>query len=221
MKPNKRWVMTGLIALLVFVVIVLSLKMNANWVQTFDLTIQGFMTSIQDRLRTQVMGIITSFGSPMIAMGLTLLIAIAFWLRQERLLAGWIMAVQIMGDGVAFMIKELVKRPRPTSKLIPDAGYSFPSGHTFSNALLVLTILFIIVPLLEDQEVQLVTALLAIIWICALVFSRIYLRGHFATDVLGSVSLAIAWWEFSRIIYFEILKSKDNVSQKILRQGQR
>ncbi|WP_054725756.1 phosphatase PAP2 family protein [Paucilactobacillus hokkaidonensis] len=100
-----------------------------------------------------------------------------------------------------------MQRPRPIGQLVKDTGFSYPSGHTFSTAILILTILFIIVPLLEDQEVQLLVSLLAIIWIIIIAFSRIYLRNHFPTDVLAGLLLAVSWWEIMRAAYFYYLES--------------
>ncbi|WP_377729500.1 phosphatase PAP2 family protein [Companilactobacillus baiquanensis] len=113
------------------------------------------------------------------------------------------------GDAIAFLIKITVKRPRPTDKLIPDAGYSFPSGHVFGTTILILLVIYLVIPYFKNQETQFLLCALAISWLAVLIFSRLYLRGHFASDTLGSVLLAASWWEVSQMLY---LKYYDTVA---------
>ncbi len=205
MAQHKTWLSIGTIALILFFGLARAVSLHASWLTNFDTTIQQQVAQLVTNSRTQVSMTISFFGSPAVVIILTLLLAGALWLRHERLLAVWIMLVQIGGDGIAFICKKLIHRPRPNGKLLPDTGFSFPSGHTFSTALLILTLLFIIVPLLEDQEVQLLVTLLAIIWLCLVAWSRFYLRDHYPSDVLASLFLATAWWSAMRIAYLNYL----------------
>lgn len=207
MHKNKNWLITGSIALILFLGLTLTVYVDPLWLTVFDSKIQELVLPLVDTTRTQILSTLVFFGSPGIDILLTILLAGAFWIRRERLIAVWIGAVQLGGDALAFLIKEIMQRPRPVGQLVKDTGFSYPSGHTFSTAILILTILFIIVPLLEDQEVQLLVSLLAIIWIIIIAFSRIYLRNHFPTDVLASLLLAVSWWEIMRAAYFYYLES--------------
>ncbi|KRN28086.1 phosphatidylglycerophosphatase B [Lactobacillus selangorensis] len=168
----------------------------------FESSIQNTMTSFVDPVRTQILSIVAFFGSPIMAIFLTILVAGAFWLYHYRQISIWIVATQFSGDAVALFVKDFIQRPRPTGQIIKDTGFSYPSGHTFSTAILVLTILFIVVPLLKDQEVQVLVSVLAIIWLGVVAFSRIYLRDHYPTDVIASLLLALTWWTVMRAAYF-------------------
>jgi undecaprenyl-diphosphatase len=117
-------------------------------------------------------------------------------------MAIWIIFTQIIGSGIAEIVKNIVQRPRPTLQVIKDTGFSYPSGHTFCTAILIMVILFIMVPMINDQEVQALVSILSVLWFVVIAISRIYLRDHFPTDVIGSTLLAISWWEVSRGIYF-------------------
>ncbi len=92
----------------------------------------------------------------------------------------------IMGEGI---IKHAVKRVRP-SELLPEEEqivdpprfYSFPSGHTASSfSVVAVTMLrcspWLFVPVL--------------ILACAIGFSRMYLRVHYLSDVIGGMILGI------------------------------
>lgn len=173
MYKNKGWLITSSIALILFLGLTISIQLQPLWLTVLDTNIQQILQPMVDPTRTQILSTLVFFGSPAVDIVLTILLACALWLRRERLLAVWITLIQLGGDVVAFLVKEIIQRPRPVDQLIKDTGFSYPSGHTFSTAILVLTILFIIVPLLEDQEVQLLVSLLGIIWFIIIAFSRI------------------------------------------------
>lgn len=58
-------------------------------------------------------------------------------------------------------------------------------------------------------------ALLAIILI-----SRICLRSHYPSDVVGSILLAISWWKFSQVLYVKYYDlAKTTIEEHILKRA--
>jgi undecaprenyl-diphosphatase len=123
---------------------------------------------------------------------------LALW-RVGHPLASRFAALAAVGAIIAStLLKQLWLRPRPDEDLVAvigDApeGYSFPSGHTllyvsFFGFLFYWTYTFV-------RPSRLRTALL---WTCAALIgliglSRVYLGHHWASDVLASYALGLAW----------------------------
>ena len=102
----------------------------------------------------------------------------------------------ILGEGI---IKHIVKRKRPFIKnniiklMIPQPGtYSFPSGHTASS--------FAAATVFIRADMRL-TYLIVVIAIL-ISFSRLYLRVHYLSDVIGGIILGV----FSGTIVVMIFK---------------
>jgi undecaprenyl-diphosphatase len=94
--------------------------------------------------------------------------------------------------------KRIVDRPRPPEPLVHTSGQSYPSAHAANSLgwLALALALTVLVPR-HGARIAMVTggALLA-----ALVgLSRIYLRAHYATDVLGGEALAISMYALTAI----------------------
>ncbi|AMV63220.1 phosphatase PAP2 family protein [Pediococcus damnosus] len=203
MQKNRNWLFVGIIATILFLSLTIAVYTNSSGLAFIDRSIQETVRNSVNPSQTHMFTIIAFFGSPTVTIIATLLIAGAFWHFKNRVIASWIMLVQLGGDAVAFLIKEIIRRPRPNMQLVKDTGFSYPSGHTFSTALLGLTILFIIVPYIKNRETELTVSLLTITWFCFVAFSRFYLRDHFPSDVFASFLLALSWWEWMRVIYFQ------------------
>ncbi len=206
MRKNKVWFITGLLATLGFIALTLMVMTKSTLLVNFDATIQHITTPMITTPTTTIFSSIAFFGSPMINILLIFIVAGGLWLSHERLTACWVICVQLGGSALAYVIKNVVHRARPQFQVIKDTGFSFPSGHTFTTAILVLTILFVLIPYVKDAEIQLIITLLSLIWFGLVAFSRIYLRAHWPSDVLGSTLLSLSWWEISRLLYFYFLK---------------
>ncbi|KRM13137.1 phosphatase PAP2 family protein [Paucilactobacillus suebicus] len=203
MHKHSMWLVTGIVSTILFIFIVFGVITKNNVITNFDFVCQAAVGSMVNPNATRIMSVVAFFGSPTVNIVLTILIAIVLWIIKDKIIALWIMCTQLGGSALAFIIKELVHRHRPGMQIIKDSGFSFPSGHTFNTAILVLIVMFIIVPKIQGQEYELVVNLLSIIWLFAVAFSRVYLRAHWPSDVVGSIALALAWWEIARILYFK------------------
>ena len=116
-----------------------------------------------------------------------------------------------------WLLKDIFQRPRPIQPLISGAGgYSFPSGHSLGG----FTFSGVLIYLLWNSTIR--TSLKWILSLALSVFalliglSRIYLRVHFASDVLGSLLVTIVWLSLTFIVLETIDKTNQTASWSLI-----
>lgn len=179
--------------LLLFALLTWSVVMQAAWVGELDRSVQGII-KYDTQMDTRIFEVVALLGSPPVVISLTAAICGYLWVKGRRSDSIWIGACQLLGSGLLLLIKLLVQRPRPIHQLVADTGFSFPSGHVMCSMVLMLSLLMLMLPKIKEQENQFVAILLSMIWIGMVATSRIYLRDHFASDILGSLLLANGLW---------------------------
>jgi membrane-associated phospholipid phosphatase len=123
--------------------------------------------------------------------------AVLLWVRGYHLLAvGWVVAAS--GGGLIDLgTKMLIDRQRPPEYLrdeaVTETNESFPSGHSMGS-IVGYGMLGYVVALLVRRRAQRVAAFTLLVVLVLLIgFSRIYLRAHWFTDVLGGFSIGTFW----------------------------
>lgn len=191
---NKSKTSLGIFLLLTFLFIEFSVENNTVALQRFDQYFINLLGRSVSNTNTELFKIVSLFGSPLFAIGATMIICLWLIAHNDFFKAFWIISIQLSGSTVVEIIKQMVARSRPFHQLVVDRGYSFPSGHTFCTTILILTIFFLVIPKIGDEEFQLIVVLLGIAWIGVVATSRVYLGNHFASDVFASLFLASGYW---------------------------
>ncbi|HEX7975804.1 MAG TPA: phosphatase PAP2 family protein [Anaerolineales bacterium] len=119
-----------------------------------------------------------------------------YWLIKRRWSELAMLAIGL-GGGSAwwFFFERLYNRPRPN---FPDpietlnVG-SFPSGHGISAVLFFGLLAYLIVPRLKSGAARAAVILAALALILYVGFGRLYVGGHFLTDVLAGYALGLGW----------------------------
>lgn len=98
----------------------------------------------------------------------------------------------------ATLLKELIQntvarvRPEPISLYSGiEHSYSFPSGHALSVVILYAFAAYIICRYVTHPYVKVMTWTLAVIIISFVAVSRLYLRVHYASDVIAGIVLGV------------------------------
>ncbi|KRL56957.1 phosphatase PAP2 family protein [Furfurilactobacillus rossiae] len=206
-----RW-WTSISLLVIFAVLAESVKLQSGFITGVD---QGFATSFaswQTSSKTALFVLISKFGSPVVATIAALALILWLWWQRERIAAGISFLIYFGGNAIALLVKYMVGRVRPTHELVADNGFSFPSGHVFSSTLLILLLLLVLGHYLKFKP-QLFATIIAVIWLVILMIARVYLRNHFATDVVGSVLLAGGWLLLSQQLITEVIKRIPSLQQ--------
>jgi undecaprenyl-diphosphatase len=133
---------------------------------------------------------------------------IVFYMVKRRFLK-YVMMISTMVVSsllLGWLLKAVFHRSRPPYPLVGGAGgYSFPSGHALGGFIFCGILLFLVWKTLNNYYIKwLLSSFITFFGIC-IGLSRIYLHVHYATDILGSFFVTLAWfclsYIFFRIIY--------------------
>ncbi len=155
----------------------------------FDGPVNDFTVRIENPAAVDVAEVLTIFGAPWLMEPLCAIVALVLLLRRRILEA----AVIAIGMGLTVACVQIAKhaldRPRPSNALVDAAGSSYPSGHAaYAMAWIALAVVAVrLVPPLRGRWWVVIAAIV----LAALVgLTRLYLRVHYASDVLGGEGAA-------------------------------
>ena len=121
-------------------------------------------------------------------------------LNEERnLTALWVLGTLGFADISGIILKKLIRRKRPLLHSDKEDGYSFPSGHVLGATTMGLIVLHLFAKDLGNGFVIAVVAIWAMV-----IFSRLSLKAHYPSDVLGATSLAIVCFSISQQLFLAI-----------------
>lgn len=145
---------------------------------------------ISDNL-TPIVKFITNFGGTIIIITITLLTII---LAKKKSIKTLVLLNLVIVASLNAILKNIVQRPRPTGfRIIEEAGYSFPSGHSMVSMAFYGYFIYLIYKYVENKYLKwtLITLLSSLILIIGT--SRIYLGVHYTSDVLAGFSFSIMY----------------------------
>lgn len=168
----------------------------------FSQEVQEFQNPFLDSLMKLVSWFGNSPGSYIMLLSGALLFFI-FKYRKEALFV-----FLTAGSGlVSTLVKIAVNRPRPSEPLVhivqKASQQSFPSGHVMFYIVYFgfLTVLMYHLKTIP-KAVRITVAVISIVLICAIPYSRIYLGDHWFTDVLGGFLLGMLLLYLLSYFYF-------------------
>ncbi|MDW5317121.1 VTT domain-containing protein [Rhizobium sp. PL01] len=170
--------------------------------------LQGLRTSWGDAL---MIGL-TELGDTTVVVPVT--IAVLLWLAWRRAwgTSAYFLAAVAGGSLFNTAIKVAVHRARPISELYDGwSNFSFPSGHSTTNAVLYGFIAFLIgrnLSLAGRAGVAFAAALL----VTLIALSRVYLGAHWFSDAVGGLAFAITWLTVLGIAYQYHRSSEDRTN---------
>jgi len=122
-------------------------------------------------------------------------LATAIWAltRRRPIDALALVAGLALTDFAVHVAKDAYDRPRPSGSFVDTALSAYPSGHALQSV----TWIACAVVLVRGgagwaSRIAVVTVAIAIV--AAVCVSRVFLRAHYLTDVLGGAALGVALW---------------------------
>lgn len=211
-KPTHRLYIGAGMFFILFLMLGSMVVLHGKIINEFDHAIFNFLNPAEMPFLTMFMNGISDLGSPAFNTVLAMLIVVVLSLFRHFRLGIFIFMTFFGGSALALLFKVLVQRPRPSGKLVIDSGYSFPSGHVFTTSMIAFVLALIIYKKSQSVLVHDVTYVLAGLWVMTVAISRVFLRDHYPSDVLGSMLLACAVICFALGLFRQVMKNMGRTS---------
>jgi membrane-associated phospholipid phosphatase len=182
-----------LACVLVFLYISAEVAVAAGPVK-FDESAFELAKSVQSTGFTRLIEFITFFASRhfMTAAAL-MLIAYFLFVRRHKWYSLKVPVVALGSISLNLVLKFFFDRQRPDMPLVDASGLSFPSGHSMIAASFYSLLIYLVWRHVESRPLRNFLVAALIIFILLIGFSRIYLRVHYATDVVAGFAAGILW----------------------------
>jgi undecaprenyl-diphosphatase len=200
-----------IIVLVIFVVSLLSLAYLINDIfglqnTSIDTNVFSAIRPFVNETNTSIMRFITFFATGEFLLPANILLALYFlFVAKHRWYSLRVPVVSLGSFIVMSSLKVYFSRVRPDDPVYKAAmGFSFPSGHAMSAMTFYGLLIFLVWKNVDNLALRWVLTILLIIFIHLIGFSRIYLRVHYATDVIAGFSLGLIWLVLSLWVMHKI-----------------
>ncbi len=144
---------------------------------------------------TSVVLFFTFLGGQDFLLPANLLLVIYFlFIEKHKWYSIRVPVISLGSFAVMSSLKIFFQRPRPLGPVYEAArGFSFPSGHSMSSMTFFGLLIFIVWDRVKNKTLKWVLTIFLALLIFTIGFSRIYLRVHYASDVLAGFTLGLIW----------------------------
>lgn len=128
--------------------------------------------------------------------------------RHQNWFSIRVLTIALSSLVLMFLLKYLFGRKRPLSPLLKAAkGLSFPSGHAIMSVTFYGLIIHIIWSTTSIEWLRWLLAIALVLVILLIGYSRVYLRVHYASDVLSGFIIGFFWlctslWVLDHLEYY-------------------
>jgi undecaprenyl-diphosphatase len=162
-----------------------------DWPTSFTTRINDAAFRVCDSIRTDWLNslaeFITNFGALPVAGAFTL-VAAGYCLYRRRTPEALVLVISLaLAAVLSTAIKGWTEVPRPPDPLVKTHGWSYPSGHS-AYAVTYVTIA-VTLERVRDIVTRAALVTVALALTAAVALSRVYLRAHYLSDVIGGVAL--------------------------------
>ena len=199
-KNIIKWILCAIIAILA---IVITINVKNGKILELDLNIYKFFSEniINDKL-TPIVKVITHVGGAKIVFVLTILAIILIKGLKNKLF----LLTGIVGTaGLNVVLKHIIQRERPNiNRLIPEKGYSFPSGHSMMSMAFYGMLIFLIFKYVKNTALKWTLIVILTILLSTIGITRIYLGVHYPSDVIGGFVVSLTYLFILTEIYNKV-----------------
>ena len=213
-KKVIKWTIV-LVSLAVFGIILR--EVFKNEIIEIDTVVFNYVSQFRAALTTKIFKGITFWGGPL-GIGIIIICMFLFTKDKKYVYSSMLnLSIVIISNRI---IKTIVARPRPNDyNLIEESGYSFPSGHSMASLAFYGLLIYFAYKNIENKYIKnsICAILSTLIFLIGL--SRVYLRVHYFSDVVGGFLLTAAYLVLFITIWINIInkkgeKGKDETTQK-------
>src|SRR4029079_9278086 len=154
-----------------------------------------------------------------------LMIAYFLFVKKHKWYSIKVPSIALSSLVLMFILKNIFDRERPAVPLLKQAaGLSFPSGHALMSVTFYGLIIYMIFKNVKNNGLKwtLISFLIVLIMIIGL--SRVYLRVHYASDVIAGYCIGFLWlvfavWLLNKIEKYSKQKFDRIVEEPVLAAG--
>lgn len=169
-----------------------------------DERVGAWLAASMGERTTSFMRVMTRFGDSEVVTALSIAIGLYLLYRRYHWHLLTLVLAPGLGSAVVVGLKELFQRTRPESEAAALLGHSFPSGHSFAAMSFYGLMIYLIWRRVRNDWIRIVTTILFAVIIFLVGLSRIMLRVHWLSDVLGGFTLGLAWLVCSIVLTYAI-----------------
>jgi membrane-associated phospholipid phosphatase len=140
------------------------------------------------------------------------------WRRNEKQFAFIWIAIAAGGGLVNLTLKEVLDRDRPPAHLrdrfVSQTNESYPSGHAMGSLIGYGMWAYVMQTRVRNVRVRGAVMCMLGLWIGMICFSRVFLRAHWLSDVIGGTLIGIAYLTFA-LTYWELRKTRRPKAAKL------
>jgi len=145
------------------------------------------------------------------------LIAYFLFIKKHKWHSIKIPAIALSSLGLMFLLKGLFDRERPSVPLLfHEKGLSFPSGHALMSVTFYGLLIYMIFKSIKNPALKWTLISLLILLIIIIGSSRVYLRVHYATDVIAGYCIGFLWLVFTVWLLNKIEKQSQRKFDKVV-----
>lgn len=203
---NEKLKRYGIIAGSIFAVVFLMVLLRIGFVISLDKGITSWFGGLASGVGDALMLVVSTLGSTQMGLVYSLLLGAILWLSNLKIPALWVVATYLSSLVIGWIIKNVVGRDRPMGHQSNDSGPSFVSGHVLATTVIVMMLFVLVIPNMSKQSTRNWVAFALGLFILLLAESRLYFQAHYLTDIIGAITLGIAWvvlcvWLYQRFAY--------------------
>lgn len=200
------------IAILFILFILLTIFVVVGNASLIDENFYNGIIKLKNNTLTNILYVITNLASTIGIVSLVILTSIVFIRRKKVSSLKYVILNVLSGVFLMQILKNIIRRTRPSWKWIKQGGFSYPSGHTISALLLYGTIILFVSKRYDGKyKKQIIIVSSAMIILTGI--SRIYFGAHYLSDVIASTLLGTIILIISGLLMDK--ESKDNDKDKI------
>jgi membrane-associated phospholipid phosphatase len=160
----------------------------------FDEAAFGFAKEISNPALSYFIKFITFFASrQFLTPAALILVAYFLFIKKHRWYSLKVPVVALGSISLNVVLKFFFDRPRPITPLVEASGLSFPSGHSMVAASFYGLLIYLVWHNVKSKTLRNTLIVLLSIFVILIGFSRIYLRVHYATDVVAGFAAGFLW----------------------------
>ena len=191
--------MNNYLVLLLAATVLLLLIFNIKTSRRFNLFDHWLHHHLVKKRRVYKWHVIAFINDPKLMVVWDVLLAGLLLNEERNLTALWVLGTLGFADISGIILKRLIRRKRPILHSDMEEGYSFPSGHVLGATTMGLILLQLFA---KDLGLAFIITVIAV-WIMVII-SRLSLKAHYPSDIIGATSLAIVCFSISQQLFLAL-----------------